>query len=87
MTKDQPEGYLGSLQTDAERARQQYVKGEIDEDELEKELDFERVLREDRERSRRQRRAKRQWFFLAVMAVLIGALLMLLTSGGQNVPL
>ena len=87
MTQDQNTGFLVDRETDAERARQMYVDGEIDEDELEDRLDSESVLEEDRRKRRRRQDAKVHWRMIAIFVLIMATLLFILTQGGQQIPL
>ena len=87
MTQDQTTGILADGKTDAERARQMYIDGEIDESELEERLDSESVLENDRRAQRRRSKAKTHWRMVAVFTFIMATLLFILTQGGQQVPL
>lgn len=69
-----PRGYLIGEHDEVERLQNQYIDGEIDEDELMEGLTEQR-LREHEEQKRRQRKAKRQWRRIG-----IGALLFLIVA-------
>jgi hypothetical protein len=62
-------GYLAGTHDEVERLREQYIDGEIDEDELARQLTDDR-LREHEEHKRRQRKAKRQWRLIGLGALL-----------------